>query len=181
MDYMAPEQIRGEEVTAATDLYALGCVIYECVSGRPPFADRQGMKILWAHLQDEPADPVGRDDLPAAFTRALKAALRKQAADRPAGCVGYARSLSVAARIPPRRRRSLAGSACAARTARRRERPPGRPCVTTDRRYRVTTIVPFMPGWIVHVYRMTPGVVSFSLHVTPRVKVGDEANFGPDA
>jgi serine/threonine protein kinase len=103
MDYMAPEQIRGEEVTAATDLYALGCVIYECVSGRPPFADRQGMKILWAHLQDEPADPVGRDDLPPAFTRALKAALRKQAADRPADCVEYARSLSVAARIPPRR------------------------------------------------------------------------------
>jgi len=66
-------------------------------------------------------------------------------------------------------------------TVRRRERPPGRPCVTTDRRYRVTTIVPFMPGWIVHMYRMTPGVVSFSLHVVPRVKVGDEANFGPDA
>lgn len=61
------------------------------------------MKILWLHLQEEPADPVWRDDLPPAFTRALKAALRKQAADRPADCVEYARSLSVAARIPPQR------------------------------------------------------------------------------
>jgi serine/threonine protein kinase len=100
MDYMAPEQIRGEEVTAATDLYALGCVVFECVQGRPPFADRQGMRVLWAHLQDEPPDPGGRDDIPPAFTQALKAALRKQAAERPASCVEYARSLSLAAGIP---------------------------------------------------------------------------------
>ena len=67
LDYMAPEQIRGEEVTAATDVYALGCVVYECLSGSPPFSDRQGMRVLWAHLQDEPPDvrsqaagPAGR-------------------------------------------------------------------------------------------------------------------------
>jgi serine/threonine protein kinase len=101
MDYMAPEQIRGEQVTAATDIYALGCVMFECVQGRPPFADRQGMRVLWAHLQDEPPDPSGRDDIPPAFTQALKAALRKQAAERPSNSVEYARSLSQAAGIPP--------------------------------------------------------------------------------
>ena len=57
---MAPEQIRGEDVTAATDVYALGCVMFECLSGTPPFADRSGMRILWAHLQEDPPDPLGR-------------------------------------------------------------------------------------------------------------------------
>jgi serine/threonine-protein kinase len=102
MDYMAPEQIRGEQVGAATDIYALGCVMYECLEGRPPFADRQGMRVLWAHLQDEPADPcAGRDDdIPAGFTDALKSALHKDPAQRPQSGAEYARSLSQAAGIP---------------------------------------------------------------------------------
>jgi serine/threonine protein kinase len=99
LDYMAPEQIRGEQVTAATDIYALGCVIFECVEGRPPFADRGGMQVLWAHLRDEPPDPT-RSDLPPEFTRALKAALRKQPSERPGTGLEYARSLSQAAGIP---------------------------------------------------------------------------------
>ncbi len=84
MDYMAPEQIRGAEVTAATDLYALGCVAYVCVSGQAPFADRQGMKILWAHLQDAPPDPVAkRPDLPPALGAVILQALAKEPEDRP--------------------------------------------------------------------------------------------------
>ena len=59
MDYMPPEQIRGEPVTGAADVYSLGCVVFECVAGQPPFADQQGMRVLWAHLQDEPPDPSG--------------------------------------------------------------------------------------------------------------------------
>ena len=57
MDYMSPEQIRGETVTGATDVYSLGCVMFECVDGRPPFADHEGMRALWAHLQEEPREP----------------------------------------------------------------------------------------------------------------------------
>jgi serine/threonine protein kinase len=97
MDYMAPEQIRGEPVTAATDIYALGCVVFECVQGRPPFADRPGMRVLWAHVQDEPADPVGHVEIPPAFIQVLKTALRKLPADRPSDAVDYARSLAQAA------------------------------------------------------------------------------------
>src|SRR5262249_928155 len=40
LDYMAPEQIRGEDVSAATDIYALGCVVQECLLGTPPFGGR---------------------------------------------------------------------------------------------------------------------------------------------
>jgi serine/threonine protein kinase len=101
LDYMAPEQIRGEPVTAAADIYSLGCVMFECLQGKPPFADRQGMRVLWAHLQDDPPDPcVGREDVSPEFRAAVKTALRKQPEDRPSSSVDYARSLSQAAGIP---------------------------------------------------------------------------------
>jgi serine/threonine-protein kinase len=99
MNYMAPEQIRGEQVTAASDTYALGCVLFECIDGRPPFADRSGMQVLWAHLREEPPDPT-RTDLPPGFPRALKLALRKQPSERPGTSVEYAQLLSQAAGIP---------------------------------------------------------------------------------
>jgi serine/threonine protein kinase len=98
MDYMAPEQIRGEPVTAATDIYALGCVMYECMCGRPPFAEVQGMRILWAHLQDPPPDPRSvRADIPEQFSNTLLVALEKDAAKRPQTAGEYARMLAAAA------------------------------------------------------------------------------------
>lgn len=101
MDYMPPEQIRGEPVTGAADTYSLGCVVFECLYGRPPFGDRPGMRVLWAHLQDEPPDPSAeRTDISPEFTRAMRAALRKDPAERPRTSVEYARSLSQAAGIP---------------------------------------------------------------------------------
>jgi len=101
MDYMPPEQIRGEPVTGAADIYSLGCVVFECVNGRPPFADRDGLRVLWAHLQDEPPDPsADRSDVTPEFVRALKAALRKEPGERPRTSIEYARSLSQAAGIP---------------------------------------------------------------------------------
>ncbi|MGH2798419.1 MAG: protein kinase domain-containing protein [Thermoleophilaceae bacterium] len=55
LDYLAPEQIRGEGVDGRTDCYALGCVLYECLSGAPPFRRATEAETLWAHMQDEPA------------------------------------------------------------------------------------------------------------------------------
>jgi serine/threonine protein kinase len=101
MDYMAPEQIRGEPVTAATDIYALGCVMYEALCGKPPFAEAQGMRILWAHLQDQPPDPsTVRRDLPPEFGRTLLVALAKDPEQRPGSAGEYARMLTEAAGGP---------------------------------------------------------------------------------
>ena len=97
MDYMAPEQIRGDEVTAATDVYALGCVIFECLQGQPPFADRQGVQVLLAHMQVEPPNLPERDDVPLAFTESMRVALRKEPAERPQSTTEYVRTLSQAA------------------------------------------------------------------------------------
>jgi eukaryotic-like serine/threonine-protein kinase len=98
LDYMAPEQIRGEQVTAAADVYSLACVAYECLYGRRPFADRPGLLVLWAHLQDDPPDhPVewASDE----FIRALRAGLAKLVEDRPATPIDYARALARAADV----------------------------------------------------------------------------------
>src|SRR5919106_3278437 len=98
LDYMAPEQIRGEEVTAATDVYALGCVVWECLLGKPPFADRQGMRVLWAHLQDDPPDPCAkRTDAPPELGPAILTALAKDPADRPPTATAYAQAIRDAA------------------------------------------------------------------------------------
>ena len=100
IDYMAPEQIRGsDEIDARADVYALGCVVYECLTGAAPFADRKGMQVMWAHLRDEPADPVSRrSELPTSVGWATMKALAKEAAERPPTATAYARMLQTAAR-----------------------------------------------------------------------------------
>jgi serine/threonine protein kinase len=97
LDYMAPEQIRSEEITPAADVYSLGCVIYECLCGAPPFSDRQGMRVLWAHLHEPPVSPTERrPDLPEAGSVIVLRALEKDPADRPRPAGAFARQLRVA-------------------------------------------------------------------------------------
>ena len=56
--YMAPEQCRGAvHVDARTDLYAVGCILFEMLCGRPPFVGASSMDIMSAHLRDEPPVP----------------------------------------------------------------------------------------------------------------------------
>jgi serine/threonine protein kinase len=98
MDYMAPEQIRGADVSGRTDVYALGCVLYECIAGSPPFAHREGMGILWGHLQDAPADPAAsRPDVPTDVSWAILTALEKEPERRPPTAIAYANMVRVAA------------------------------------------------------------------------------------
>ena len=53
LDYVAPEQIENKEVSAATDVYALGCVLFECLTGQPPFGGDSKIALLWAHMEGE--------------------------------------------------------------------------------------------------------------------------------
>jgi len=96
LDYMAPEQIRGEDVSAATDIYALGCVVQECLLGQPPFGGRPSMRVLFAHLQEPPPDlSEQRRDVAAPVARAINRALEPE--DRPATASGYIQSVAKAA------------------------------------------------------------------------------------
>jgi serine/threonine-protein kinase len=100
LDYMAPEQIRGEDVSPATDIYALGCVFMECLTGKPPFGGRPSMRVLFAHLQDPPPDLTElRPDLSADVARAVARAMEKEAVDRPASASGYVVAVARAAGV----------------------------------------------------------------------------------
>jgi ABC-type branched-subunit amino acid transport system substrate-binding protein/streptogramin lyase len=63
LDYLAPEQIRGEKVDGRTDCYALACVLYECLAGAPPFRHETEAETLWAHMQDSPPSAPGYPEL----------------------------------------------------------------------------------------------------------------------
>jgi serine/threonine protein kinase len=102
MDYMAPEQIRGEAVTAATDVYALSCMLFELLTGRPPFADEVGMRIMWAHLQDRPPHPSDLNSkLPRPVGDAILKGLEKDAAARPQSATELMRLVEYGAGPPP--------------------------------------------------------------------------------
>ena len=95
--YMAPERLRGERAVPGSDIYALGCTLFECVTGEPPFVGGNQMAIFLGHLEEVPPDPCWqRPDLPAAFGEALIEALDKDPAYRPASGAAYAQMLAAA-------------------------------------------------------------------------------------
>ena len=97
-EYMAPEQVRGMDVGPPADVYALGCVVFECLAGAPPFAPRKGMDAMIAHLTDTPGDPCARrDDAPPELGWAVLRALQKGPAERPPTAIAYARMIQLAA------------------------------------------------------------------------------------
>jgi len=99
VDYLAPEVIRGEAAEPAADVYGLGCLLYECVAGAPPFGTRPFAEAAVAHVSEEPPDPSpARRDLPRQFWSALRHGLAKDPADRPPTATAYALMLRVSAR-----------------------------------------------------------------------------------
>ncbi len=84
--YMAPEQGMGRGVGPAADLYALGVILYECLTGRVPFSAETALGVMMKHVQ-EPVPPLVRDGSPPDVTPALEelvlALLAKRPEDRP--------------------------------------------------------------------------------------------------
>jgi serine/threonine-protein kinase len=86
VDYVAPEQIEGSSVDARTDVYSLGCVLYECLTGMVPFQKDRPMAVLFAHLNEAaPRADDGRD-VPRALADAAATAMAKDPDDRFSSC-----------------------------------------------------------------------------------------------
>ena len=90
VDYVAPEQIRGPSVAGLAgmaDQYSLGCVLYECLTGRVPFEKDMIPAIIWAHVEEQPTQPtLLRPDLPPAVDEVFARVLAKQPGDRYRNC-----------------------------------------------------------------------------------------------
>jgi serine/threonine protein kinase len=87
IDYVAPEQIEGKHVDARTDVYSLGCVLYECLTGRVPFVKDADVAIMWAHVNEAPERVSSlRPDLPRGIDDVIARGLAKSPDDRYASC-----------------------------------------------------------------------------------------------
>ncbi|HEX3262178.1 MAG TPA: protein kinase, partial [Solirubrobacterales bacterium] len=93
IDYVAPEQIAGEEIDGRADVYSLGCVLYECLVGQPPFRRDSDIAVVFAHLEAEPPPASAhRPELPAALDAVIARALAKDPEQRYPSCRELARA-----------------------------------------------------------------------------------------
>lgn len=87
LDYVAPEQIRGEDVDGRADVYALACVAYTLLASHPPFDHDDDCAQLWAHMFEEPPRLSDEGlDVPPAVELVILAGMAKQREDRPSSC-----------------------------------------------------------------------------------------------
>jgi serine/threonine-protein kinase len=82
-EYMSPEQVRGEDATLRSDIYSLGIVLYEMLTGQPPFRAAASFELMRAQLESDPPDPLlHRRDLDPSVASAILRALAKSPPDR---------------------------------------------------------------------------------------------------
>ncbi|RJL20534.1 serine/threonine-protein kinase [Bailinhaonella thermotolerans] len=92
--YVAPEQITGQPVDGRSDLYALGCVAYEVLTGVPPFQRDSELALLYAHVSDDPAPVTShRPDLPPSVDLVMARALAKSPVERYGTCREFVAAL----------------------------------------------------------------------------------------
>jgi hypothetical protein len=100
--YISPEQVMGRPAGPASDMYALGCALYELLIGRPPFTGHDPVQVMRRHLAHEPAPPSRlRPGVPSRLERLIMRLLTKDAAGRPADARKIARTLDSIARHAP--------------------------------------------------------------------------------
>ena len=100
-EYMAPEQAEGKEIDQRADVYALGCVLYEALSGRPPFVGSTPVSVLYQQVHSRPAYIRGfNPDVPRELAHAVELALAKRPEDRFPTAESFAAALDPFVALP---------------------------------------------------------------------------------
>ena len=121
LDYIAPEQLQGGPVDARADIYALGCMLYQMLTGRVPYVRDTEPAKIWAHMQEPP--PSLREvapQVPEAFDEVIARAMAKKPEDRYPSAGDLARAARAAAAdrvLSESDERSVAAGAAAPQTA----------------------------------------------------------------
>jgi serine/threonine-protein kinase len=127
--YISPEQVRGEEMDQRGDLYSVGVILYELLTGRIPFAGRSSMDVLLAHATEDPPtfEQAGAADwVPPAIEALVLSCLAKQPQDRPPNARELAERFETAlAREEVTLERSISNRPPGARNGSADPAPPG--------------------------------------------------------
>ncbi len=92
--YMSPEQAVGDDVDARSDIYAVGCMLYEMLTGQPPFSGRNVQSVIQQHVTAPiPSASTIRPTVPPHVEAAVRRAMAKTPADRYATALGFARAI----------------------------------------------------------------------------------------
>jgi serine/threonine protein kinase len=103
-EYMSPEQIKGRNADSRSDIYSLGIVLYELLTGTPPFIGVTNAAVLGMHIEDEPTPlhvPDLDDSLVAELDQVVRALLEKEPDDRPQDTAALAKELRLLAKRLP--------------------------------------------------------------------------------
>jgi Protein kinase domain/Domain of unknown function (DUF4328) len=179
--YASPEQAAGRPVDGRTDGYALGCVLYECLTGQPPFPGGSGEAVLLAHLEAAPPRVTAlRPDLPPTIDQVVNRALAKSPEDRFPAC----RDLIAAAR------QALSPDGAASEAAPVVHSPPGwEPGAPAYRREGPTALEGYLPLrrparrarralWLAILLALASAAVNFAGTEAALVLFGDQASGG---
>ena len=102
IDYVAPEQIKGDPVDQRADVYSLGCLLFECLTGHAPYPRDIEVGVLWAHVETPPPTVTEeRPDLPLEVDDVLALAMAKDPAERTAAAGDVAAGFRSAVGLEP--------------------------------------------------------------------------------
>lgn len=128
VDYVAPEQIEGRPTDKRADVYSLGCVLFECLTGVVPYHRESDVAVLWAHVQEE-CPPVStlRSDIPEGMDDVVARAMAKSPDDRYQTAAEFVADVSRLGREEARERGGTFMPASSRSTAAARAADPGQP------------------------------------------------------